>query len=175
MSRSPPAQRREQENGVLAAQQAVMDGISFVRKIRDEGVEYPPIGAFVGFTLTKVEKGYLEAVGTPTAAHYNPLGVVHGGFSSTMMDLALGLVSITTMPSMENHVTTADLTLRYLRPIFASTGQMTVAASVLHAGKRTIVAEASLRGGDQKLYTLAQSTLLVVARRAPESVGTPDR
>jgi uncharacterized protein (TIGR00369 family) len=150
-----------------------MDGISFVRKIRDEGVEYPPIGAFVGFTLTKVEKGYLEAVGTPTAAHYNPLGVVHGGFSSTVMDLALGLVSVTTMPSMENHVTTADLTLRYLRPIFASTGQMTVAASVLHAGKRTIVAEASLRDADQKLYTLAQSTLLIVARRQDPESGAP--
>jgi uncharacterized protein (TIGR00369 family) len=142
-----------------------MDGISFVRRIRDEGVEYPPIGSFVGFVLTKVEDGYLEAVGTPTAAHYNPLGVVHGGFSSTLMDLALGLVSVTTLPSMDNHVTTADLTVRYLRPILASTGQMTVAASVLHAGKRTIVAEASLRDSDQKLYTLAQSTLLVVERR----------
>src|SRR5579859_3741571 len=140
-----------------------MDGISFVRTIRDEGIEYPPIGTFVGFALTKVEKGYLEAVGTPTEAHYNPLGVVHGGFSSTLMDLALGLVSLTTMPSMENHVTTADLTLRYLRPILASTGLMTVAASVIHAGRRTIVAEASLRGADQRLYTLAQSTLLVVA------------
>jgi len=153
----------EQEKSDLSAQQAVMDGISFVRKIRDDGVEYPPIGTFIGFALTKIENGYLEAVGTPTAAHYNPLGVVHGGFSSTLMDLALGLVSLTTMPSMENHVTTADLTLRYLRPIFASTGEMTVAASVLHAGRRTIVAEASLRGGDQKLYTLAQSTLLIVA------------
>jgi uncharacterized protein (TIGR00369 family) len=166
MPPSPPGDvRSEQENGDLAAQQALMDGITFVRKIRDEGADYPPIGAFVGFALTKVEKGYLEAIGTPSGAHYNPLGVVHGGFSSTLMDLALGLVSVTTMPSMENSVTTADLTLRYLRPIFASTGQMTVAATVLHAGKRTIVAEASLRGADQKLYTLAQSTLMIVARR----------
>jgi uncharacterized protein (TIGR00369 family) len=142
-----------------------MDGVTFVRRMRDEGYEYPPIGSFVGFALTNVEKGVLEAVGTPTAAHYNPLGVVHGGFSSTLLDLALGLVAVTTLPSMDNHVTTADLTLRYLRPIFASTGQMTVVASVLHTGKKTIVAEASLHDGDQKLYTLAQSTLLIVEQR----------
>src|SRR5580704_8693189 len=133
-----PRPSREQENSAFAAQQAYMDGITFVRRMRDEGAEYPPIGAFVGFALTKVEKGYLEAVGTPTAAHYNPLGVVHGGFSSTLLDLALGLVAVTTLPSMDDHVTTADLTLRYLRPILASTGQMTVVASVLHTGKKTI-------------------------------------
>src|SRR5476651_2656931 len=142
-----------------------MDGITFVRRIRDEGIEYPPIGSFVGFVLTKVEKGSLEAVGTPTAAHYNPLGVVHGGFSSTLMDLALGLVSVTVLPSMEHGVTTTDLNLRYVRPIAETTGRMTVAASVLHAGRRIVVAEASLRDENHKLYTLAQSTLLIIAKR----------
>jgi len=142
-----------------------MDGVTFVRKMRDEGYEYPPIGSFVSFALTKVETGHLEAVGTPTAAHYNPLGVVHGGFSSTLLDLALGLVAVTTMPAMDNSVTTTDLSLRYVRPILSSTGPMTVVASVLHAGRRVIVAEASLRDARQKLYTVAQSTLMVVAKR----------
>jgi len=142
-----------------------MDGITFVRRIRDEGIEYPPIGSFVGFALTKVEKGSLEAVGTPTAAHYNPLGVVHGGFSSTLLDLALGLVSVTVLPSMESGVTTTDLSLRYVRPITETTGEMTVAASVLHAGRRIVVAEAFLRDAHHKLYTLAQSTLLIVEKR----------
>jgi uncharacterized protein (TIGR00369 family) len=142
-----------------------MDGVTFVRRMRDEGHEYPPIGSFVSFTLTKVETGYLEAVGTPTAAHYNPMGVVHGGFSSTLLDLALGLVAVTTMPSMDNSMTTTDLNLRYVRPILSSTGPMTVAASVLHAGRRVVVAEASLHDARQKLYTIAQSTLMVVAKR----------
>ena len=150
---------------MLAAQQAVMDGVTFVRRIRDEGIGFPPIGSFVSFVLTKVEIGSLEAVGTPTAAHYNPLGVVHGGFSSTLMDLALGLVSVTVLPSMESGVTTTDLSLRYVRPIMDTTGPMTVRASVLHAGRRIVVAEAHLRDADRKLYTLAQSTLLVVAKR----------
>ena len=142
-----------------------MDGITFVRKMRDEGYEYPPIGTFVSFALTKVEPGRLEATGTPTAAHYNPLGVVHGGFSSTLLDLALGLVAVTTMPSMDNSVTTTELSLRYIRAILSSTGPMTVTASVLHAGRRVVVAEASLRDAHHKLYTVAQSTLMVVAKR----------
>jgi uncharacterized protein (TIGR00369 family) len=142
-----------------------MDGLTFVRRIRDEGIDYPPIGSFVGFVLTKVEKGGLEAVGTPTAAHYNPLGVVHGGFSSTLMDLALGLVSVTILPSMENGVSTTDLSVRYVRPIMETTGPMTVNASVLHAGRRIVVAEAYLRDADRKLFTIAQSTLLIVAKR----------
>ena len=142
-----------------------MDGLTFVRRIRDDGVGYPPIGTFVGFTLTRIERGSLEAVGIPTATHYNPLGVVHGGFSSTLMDLALGLVSLTVLPSMESGVTTTDLNVRYVRRILESTGPMTVAASVLHAGGRIVVAEAFLRDAGQKLYTVAQSTLLIVARK----------
>jgi uncharacterized protein (TIGR00369 family) len=142
-----------------------MDGLTFVRRIRDEGIDYPPIGSFVGFALTKIEKGYLEAVGMPAAAHYNPLGVVHGGFSSTLLDLALGLVSVTILPSMDAGVTTTDLSVRFVRPILDSTGPMAVTASVLHAGRRIVVAEAALRAANQKLHALAQSTLLIVAKR----------
>ena len=132
--------------------------------MRDRGTNYPAIGAFVGFTIHDVERGKITISGTPRAEHYNPFGVVHGGFASTLLDLALGHVSVTALASAEEAVTTTDLSVKYVRPMFESTGTVFCDATVLHQGKRIVVAEARLRDADGRLLALAQSTCLVVAR-----------
>ena len=144
---------------------ALMDGLAFVREMRDRGAHRPPIGELIGFTILEIGPGSIRVSGRPTARHYNPLGVVHGGFAGTLMDLALGLVSITMLADMEQGVTTTDLGVKYLRPIFESTGTMYCAATVVHSGKKVIVAEARLVDESDLLYATAQSTCLVVPRQ----------
>ena len=143
----------------------VMDGLTFVRGIRDTRENYPPIGSFVQFEIDKIGRGHLTGTGMPNAEHYNPLGVVHGGFAGTLLDLALGHVSITMLDDMSQAVTTTDLNLKYLRSMSSSTGKVHWVADVLHAGKTIIVAEASLRDSENRLCATAQSTCLVVRRR----------
>lgn len=139
-----------------------MDGLSFVRQMRDTGANYPPIGNLVGFQLVDVKLGKIRIRGRPTAQHYNPFGVVHGGFASTLLDLALGHVSVTVLPSMDKFVSTTDLSVKYVRPLFASIEEVFCDAEVLRAGRQIIVAEAKLVDASHKLYATAQSTCLVV-------------
>jgi uncharacterized protein (TIGR00369 family) len=139
-----------------------MDGLTFVREMRDSAANYPPIGKLVDFTILDVTLGKIRISGRPTARHYNPFGVVHGGFACTLLDLALGHVSITVLPQMDKFVSTTDLSVKYLRPLFDSVGEVFCDAEVLRAGRQIIVAEAKLVDASGKLYATAQSTCLVV-------------
>lgn len=148
-----------------------MDGLTFVRQMRDKGTNYPPIGEFVSFKILEVSEGVIKISGRPTAQHYNPLGVVHGGFASTLMDLALGHVSLTILPSMEEAIATTDLSVKFVRPAFHDSGEMICEASVVHSGRKVIFAEARLTDASGKLYATAQSTCLVVPSRVERTEG----
>lgn len=139
-----------------------MDGLRFVREMMETGAQYPPIGHFFKFALLEVEFGRVLASGVPGPEHYNPLGVVHGGFASTLMDLALGHVSITVLKGDAQGVGTTDLSVKYLRAMQHTVGTVFCEASVIHAGRRVVIAEARLRDAQSKLYATAQSTCLVL-------------
>ena len=145
-----------------------MDGLTFVRQMRDKGTNYPPIGELVGFRILDVSEGTIKISGRPTRQHYNSLGVVHGGFASTLMDLALGHVSVTMLPSMTEAIATTDLSVKFIRPVFHDSGELICEASVIHSGKKVVFAEARLMDVAGKLYATAQSTCLMVMSR-PES------
>ncbi|HEY8312692.1 MAG TPA: PaaI family thioesterase [Candidatus Baltobacteraceae bacterium] len=139
-----------------------MDGLAFVTAIRDTGANYAPIGTFVAFALTTIERGHIVATGVPGPQHYNPLGVVHGGFASTLLDLALGHVSISVLRDPATGVATTDLNVKYLRSMNASTGTVICEATVVHAGRRIVVAQAELRDAGGTLFATAQSTCIVL-------------
>jgi uncharacterized protein (TIGR00369 family) len=97
------------------------------------------------FELRRVEVGCVRASARPSKNHNNPFGVVQGGFASSVLDITLGLVSISVLSGNARSVATADLAIRYLRPIYASTGIMEIEAFTLHQGRTIVVAQAALR------------------------------
>jgi uncharacterized protein (TIGR00369 family) len=56
--------------------------------------------------------------------------------------------------------------VKYVRPLYASVGEVACVATVVHSGKTIIVAEAQLRDGSGKLFATAQSTCFIVPRMA---------
>ena len=144
-----------------------MTGIEFLTRMRDFGENAPPIGAFVGFRLDEITCGRITVSGVPSGDHYNPFGVVHGGFASTLIDLALGHVSISILESMDFMVSTTDLNVKYVRPMFASTGRVECSAVVIYHGRRTVVSEAQIRDESGRLYATGNSTCLILERPGP--------
>ena len=117
------------------------------------------------FELLQAERGEVQARAKPSSRHYNPIGVVQGGFASTVLDIALGLVSLSVLTGDANAVATTDLSVRYLRPIRESTGAMRIEASILHKGRTIVVAQAKLADAAGALYACAQSTSIVMHER----------
>jgi uncharacterized protein (TIGR00369 family) len=138
-----------------------MDWLEFVRS--RIGSIPMPMGDLFGFELLDAEPGKIRARALPHARHYNPFGVAQGGFAGSVLDIALGLVSISVLPPEAKGVATGDLSVRYVRPIYDSTGWMNAEAIVLHAGRTLVVAEARLFDADGKLYAVAQSNSVIVS------------
>lgn len=121
-----------------------------------------PMAMPFGFRITNVERGLVTATAVPGEQHYNPFGVVQGGFAATVLDIALGLVSITVLDDDAASVATTDLSVRYIRSIRENAREVTIRANVLHAGRKTVVGEALLEDEAGKLIATSQSTSLIV-------------
>jgi uncharacterized protein (TIGR00369 family) len=101
--------------------------------------------------------------GEPGEEHYNPIGVVHGGYAATILDSVLGCAVQTTLPRGSGY-TTLSLEVKYARPITRDTGLVRAEAEVVHRGRTQAIAEARLlASGSGKLLASATSTLLIVA------------
>jgi uncharacterized protein (TIGR00369 family) len=135
-----------------------MKWLTFVRE--RIGSPAMPMGEHFSFELIEAERGKVLARACADARHYNPLGVVQGGFAATVLDIALGLVSITVLTDSAAGVSTIDLSVTYLRPVYENVGWLNIEAEVTHAGSTLIVARASLKNPAGKTYATAQSNSL---------------
>ena len=117
------------------------------------------------FKIVKIERGAITATACANASHENPFGVIQGGFQATVLDLVLGLVTISVMddPSTTMAATT-DLTVRYFQPVLATTGCLNVKGTLVHRQGKQIVAEAFLEDGSGVRYAYAQSSSILARR-----------
>lgn len=143
-----------------------MNGVQFVRSLDPE--KSMPMARPWAFRIESVERGDVRARATPSAQHENPFGVVQGGFAATVLDIALGLVTITLMDDPATTMaSTTDLVVRYFAPVLASTGELRVCAHIVNRQGRTILAEAFLEDDNGTRYAYAQSNCVVANRLTP--------
>ncbi len=150
-----------EDTGALGAQARAMRGLVFLEAIRDGELPPAPIQQLLHFTLTEVEEGRVVFTGVPGEQHYNPIGVVHGGFAATLLDSALGASVHSTLPEGQGY-TTLETKFNLTRPVTAATGAVRAEGKVVHRGRQVATSEATLRDADDKLLAHATSTCLVV-------------
>ena len=110
--------------------------------------------------MVHLEEGRTIFQGTPLAKHFNPLGTIHGGWTSTLLDSALGCAVHTKMPVGRGY-TTAELNVHMVRAITPKVERVRAIAEVLHCGRQLATAQAKLVGPDGTLYAHASCTCLV--------------
>jgi uncharacterized protein (TIGR00369 family) len=139
-------------------------GLPFLEAIRDGRLPAPPVSQLLGFSLTEVEAGRAVFECEPSESHYNPIGSVHGGVISTLLDSALSCAVHTTLPAGTGY-TTAELKVNFVRPVVTGSGRLRAEGRLIHAGSRLATAEARLTDAAGKLYAHAVGTCLVLAAR----------
>ena len=87
----------------------------------------------------EIESGRVVFEGEPGEEHYNPIGVVHGGYAVTLLDSAIGCAVHTTLPAGVGY-STLTLEARFVRAITRETGIARCEAEVLHRGRRQATA-----------------------------------
>jgi uncharacterized protein (TIGR00369 family) len=139
---------------------AATTGLEQLRLMLAGGLPPPPIAATAGFTLDEVEEGRVVFSGTPTRAFYNPLGTVHGGWISMILDSACGCAVHTSIRPGQTY-TTLELKTAFHRPLREGTPVVSV-GRLIHPGRRAAYSEADLRGLDGRLYATATSSCLIM-------------
>jgi uncharacterized protein (TIGR00369 family) len=135
-------------------------GLEFWEKTLRGTVPAPPITRTLGFVPISVARGEAVFQGTPKFEHYNPLGIVHGGYFFTLLDSAAGCAVHTTLPAGTGF-TTLDLKINFIRPLTSTTGPVRALGKVIHSGKSTAIAGGRIEDPDGKLYALCTTTCLL--------------
>jgi len=125
----------------------------------------PGILVTLDLQLVEVDLGKAVFAGTPTAAVYNPIGVVHGGYAATLLDSACGC-AVHSRLSESQAYTTLELKVAYHKAMTIETGPVRAEGRVLSIGRRAAFAEGTLIDASGRLYASATSTLLIFERPA---------
>ena len=150
------------ENPVEAVEGARhMSGLEALRAIRDGKIASPPIANLLGMSVVKVEEDSVIFTIEPAEYLYNPLGTVHGGALSTLLDSAMGCVVQANLP-MGVGYTTLELKVNFLRAVTDKVGTLFAEGTIIHKGKRTMLTEARVTDKTGKLYAHATSTCIVL-------------
>lgn len=138
-----------------------LDGLQQLEAMRDGELPHPPIMDTLGFTDLRPEPGRVVVEMPAAEFHYNPLGGVHGGVISTLLDTAAACAVHTTLAVGETY-TSVDLTVKFLRPVTVDSGLLTCEGTVIQRGRRTALAQAQLTDEAGRLVAHATSTCLIM-------------
>jgi uncharacterized protein (TIGR00369 family) len=139
-----------------------LSGLEQLEALRDERIGMPPMLALMNMRLLEVEKGRVVFLARPAPRHYNPQGTVHGGFSATVLDSAMGCAVLTLLSPNTRH-TTLEFKINLVRPILAEGGELRAEAWVVHGGKRVSTAEGRLLDAERKILAHGSTTCMALS------------
>lgn len=149
---------------------ASMSGIDFLRKMFAGELPHATMMQQVGFTRGNAEPGLVVFQAIPGPRHYNPVGSVHGGFTATLLDSAMGCAVQSMLPAGGAY-TTLEFKISLIRAITQDTGEVRAEGCALNVGRRVGVAEGRLLDGKGRLLAHATTTCLVFEMPKDSSNG----
>jgi uncharacterized protein (TIGR00369 family) len=142
-----------------------LTGLELMREIMSGELPAPPVARLLGFGIDRVDEGNVVFTMDPIEAHQNPLGTVHGGIITTLLDSAMGCAVHTTLP-VGGMYTTLELKVNFLRPSFGGGARLLAEGTVLNRGSTAVLVEATITDADSgKKIAHATSTCLILGAR----------
>lgn len=137
-----------------------MSGLEFVQGLADGTLPLNTFARTLGYDVAEASKGRVVVTATPTEAHLNPAGTVHGGLSATLLDSCMGL-AIWSMLDKGVAQTTLEFKISLLRAITPDTGLIRAEGTVLTCGRRVGAAEGRITDAGGRLLAHGTTTCLI--------------
>ncbi|MBG6166694.1 MAG: PaaI family thioesterase [Roseibium album] len=129
---------------------ATMTGLDIFERMMAGDLPAPPIMIHSNIRMKEFEEGRAVFTGLPAKEFLNPLGTVHGGWISTLIDTALSCAVHTTLKPGEFYTTTS-LNVNMVRPLHPGSGEVVCVGRIVHRGSRLATSEGDLRNAEGKL------------------------
>lgn len=149
-------------NGKAGA--ALPEHLTWLNEMREGRLAAPPVNETIGMTLESVEAGRASFGMRAEERLANPAGVIHGGMTATLLDTALTIAVITTLPA-DKIATTTDLHVQYVRPLLPTGEKVVAEATLIHAGTTFATAEGRLHDERGRLIAHATGSFAIIERR----------
>jgi uncharacterized protein (TIGR00369 family) len=137
-------------------------GHAFLMKLLDRTHPAPPFAEVCTMWPVEVDEGNIVFEALPSARFYNPMGAVHGGWISTVLDSAMGC-AVHSMLKAGQAYTTAELKINFVRPLFDHSGLVRCEGRVVHFGTRLATSEGRLLDKSGKLIAHGTETCLIMS------------
>ena len=143
-------------------------GLEFPQQLRDGRMPAPPYAAATNIRITEVEHGRVVFEAFPRETFYNPLGTVHGGWISGLLDSAMGCAVHTVLKAGHGY-TTVDLSVSFVRAILEKSGPLRCEGKIIHSGRRIATAEGRLWDAAGSLLAHGSETCMILAQAGGSS------
>jgi len=139
-------------------------GVEFLRGIAAGRYPMPPIAGVIPVAPTEVEVGRAAFRAVPEARFCNPIGSVHGGYASTLLDTAMACAVHSTLDAGEGY-TSLEIKITFHTAITRDKGELRIGGRVLSRGGRVAAAEGRLTDPKGDLLASGTTTCLVFRPR----------
>jgi len=145
--------------------------LALFRRMISGAVPRAPMTSLLNLRLLEADEGRVVFGAVPAAAHYNGMGVVHGGLAAALLDSALGC-AVNTMARRGQVFTTLELKVNFTRPLTREVGPIRCEARVIQIGSRVATAEGRVVDEAGKLYAHGTTTCILVEQGPRGSRGS---
>lgn len=136
-------------------------GLQFLQDLRDGRHPAPPFAATADIWIAEVEHGRVVFEARPSERFYNPLGTVHGGWISGLLNSAMACAVHSTLIAGQGY-TTVDMSVSFVRAILEKTGALRCEGKIVHAGGRIATAEGRLWDAAGTLLAHGTETCMIL-------------
>jgi uncharacterized protein (TIGR00369 family) len=136
-----------------------LTGLEFLQAMMEGRIPRSPIAEIIPMKPLEVTGGYIKFSCKADKRHINPLGSVHGGFASTVLDSVTGCAVHTLLEAGVGYGT-VDLNIKMLKAIPLEK-ELVAEGRVIHLSKKIGVSEGQLKDAEGNLYALATATCMI--------------
>lgn len=140
---------------------AAMPGIDVMRGFLEGHLAPPPALGLIGITLAEVDPGRIVMRLVPGPQHANPMGTMHGGMLATLLDSVMGCAVHSTLPAGRVY-STLEIKVNYIRAVTPDSGVLAGEGTVVHAGRRSAVAEGRVTDAKGRVVATASTTCIIL-------------
>lgn len=138
-----------------------MPGLAYLNAMSSGQLPLSPLVATLDFKVEQVTRGAVIFSFEPQEFHYNPIGSVHGGVISAILDSAMGCTLHSILDSGAGY-TTLELKVNFLKAVTIKAGRLKATGKIIHSGSRTALLEASLTDEAGTVYAHGTSTCMIL-------------
>ena len=136
-----------------------LSGLQLMQEMLKGNLPMPSMATTIPMSASEVELGHVTFLVKADERHLNPMGGIHGGFASTVLDTVTGC-AIHTLLEADVGYSTIDLNVKMCRPIPHNQELKAIGKSI-NLSKNLGISEGQILDEEGRIYAHATATCMI--------------